>query len=125
MRTCWKTHGGHRYLYSDYSGLGTDVDTLAREVAIAKQITLREPDASVLKLVNVADSVGTPEGVEILRQSTADTKAKIRRVAVLGVTGLKQLMAQGIARMTGQTIRYFDTEREALDWLVSEEKPSS
>lgn len=124
MKSCWKTYRGHLILYSDYSGLDTDVQALAREVAGSEKLSYSQPDHSILNLVNVAGSVGTPEGVEILRKSAADTKHKTKRIAVLGVTGLKQLMAEGIARITGQTIRYFKTEQEALDWLISEEKPA-
>lgn len=123
MRSCWKTHKGHLILYSDYSGLDTDVQALAREVAGSEKLSYSRPDGSILNLVNVTGSVGTPEGLEILKKSAADTKRKTKRIAVLGVTGLKQLMAEGIARITGQTIRYFNTEEEALDWLIRDEQP--
>lgn len=123
MGSCWRTYRGHLILYSDYSGLDTDTQALAREVAASEKLSYSRPDGSILNLVNVTGSVGTPEGVEILKKSAADTKHKTRRIAVLGVTGLKQLMAEGIARITGQTIRYFDTEGEALEWLVRDEQP--
>ena len=121
MKSCWKEYKGHRILYSDYGGLGTDVEALVREVAGSEKLNLSEPDGSVLNLVNVEGSVGTPEGVEILKKSAIDTKHKTKRIAVLGVTGLKQFLAQGIARMSGQTIRYFDSEEQALEWLIKDQ----
>jgi hypothetical protein len=121
MKSCWKNYRGRQILYSDYGGLGADVETLAREVADSERFSFSQPDGSILNLVNVEGSVGTPEGVEMLKKSAIDTKRKTKRIAVLGVTGLKQFLAQGIARISGQDIRYFDTEAEALDWLVQEE----
>jgi hypothetical protein len=37
---------------------------------------------------------------------------------VLGVTGIKRTLADLLTRLTGQQLRYFDTESDAKDWLV-------
>jgi hypothetical protein len=73
-----------------------------------------------------ADSVGLPgtnmtsELMPILNASSAMTKDHIRKTAVLGVTGVKRTLADLLTRLTGQQLKYFDSETAAKDWLVAD-----
>jgi hypothetical protein len=111
-------HQGHKVLYSDYSNLGTDLDALAKELATSEELCLSQPDGSVLNLANVEGSFGTVQGVEMLKKAAVAKKHKMKKTAVLGATGVRALLAQGIAKVSGTNIRYFDDRESALAWLV-------
>ncbi len=42
----------------------------------------------------------------------------VEKTAVVGVTGLKKVLADAIAKFSGTHTKYFATKEEALDWLV-------
>ena len=118
MKTHWILHEGHKILYSDYSGLGSDLDALAKELAASEALCMSQPDGSVLNLANVEGSFGTTQGIEMLKKAALAKKHKMRKTAVLGATGVRALLAQGIAKITGTDIRYFGNCDSALAWLV-------
>ena len=45
------------------------------------------------------------------------------KTAVIGITGLKQILLQGYIRFTGSKLRTFDTLEEAKDYLVQGDFP--
>ncbi len=58
------------------------------------------------------------EAVQALKNSTKRTGALVERTAVVGVSGLKKVLADAIARFSGTNTKYFATRDDALDWLA-------
>lgn len=118
MKSTWLVHEGTRIQYADYSGFHADLEGLRAEVEFASEQTLREQVDSVLSLVNITDTSGTPEIVDYLKNAAVRTKPYIRKMAVVGVPGYKKILLRAVITFTGQDIKPFDSLEEAKDWLV-------
>jgi hypothetical protein len=69
-------------------------------------------------LVDVTGTMMNTEAVQALKASTKRDGAMVEKTAVVGVTGLKKVLADAIAKFSGTHTRYFDTKEEALEWLA-------
>ncbi len=69
-------------------------------------------------LVDITGTLLNSEAVQALKQTTKDDQNLVERTAVVGVTGLKKILADAIARFSGTNTRYFDTKEAALEWLT-------
>jgi hypothetical protein len=79
---------------------------------------MKQPLNSVLELVDVTDTTGSRQNVDILRGAVAVSKSHIRKVALIGITGVRYLIVQGVARITGMGFTMFDDVEKAKDWVV-------
>lgn len=118
MKSRWTTWKGQRVLYCDFSGFKSDVDSLKREVDAADQEIIKEPKGSVLLMADLRNTVASGQVVEMFKHSAVLTNPYVKKQAVIGVTGFKRFLADVVARFSGQGMRLFDTEGEAMDWLV-------
>ena len=119
MKSRWIDHRGARILLADYSGFGGVLEQLKPEVDYASELTVREPLNSVLSLVDVTCTSGTPEIMDLLKTAAATTKPYIRKMAVIGVEGYKKILLRAVVAFSGQTIHSCDTIEEAKDWLAA------
>lgn len=111
-------HKGKKVLYADYRGLMTTEQQIQ---CLDELEQLQHKSAVSLPILS------NFEGISIGAESIARTKEwgkrnelKIKRQALLGITGLKTILLRGYMAFTGQTnIKTFESEGEALDWLVS------
>ena len=69
-------------------------------------------------LVDVTGTNLNSAAVQALKETTRNDRALVERTAVVGVTGLKKVLADAIARFSGTNTRYFDTKEAALEWLT-------
>jgi hypothetical protein len=98
-----------------------DADALKRELIDVQAEVIKQPKNSLLVLSDFQDTNITSEMMPILNASSAMTKDHVRKTAVLGVTGIKRTLADLLTRLTGQSLKYFDGETAAKDWLVLED----
>jgi len=120
MESGWKTHNGKRFFYADYSDLDMDHEKLALENDRVDAMIRAEREGSVLAITNVENTVATREIMDILKKSAFRTKPYIIRHAVLGVSGIRKILADSIIRFSGQPIRLFDDMESAKEWLVED-----
>jgi len=119
MKSHWITHQGQRIFYADYSNFGTDMDALQLELNAVIATVSKEPPGSVIILNNVQATTGVPGATAMLRQTVAKTNPYVRKRAVIGLGGVRRGLLDIINLFTGRgTIHAFDTQQEALDWLV-------
>ena len=69
-------------------------------------------------LVDITGTLLNRGAVHALKQATRDDRALVERTAIVGVTGLKKILADAITRFSGTNTRYFDTKDAALEWLA-------
>lgn len=112
------THKGNVVYYADYRGLKTSEEqmkTLDDLVAMTKSSA-----GGDLILSNYEGVSLSTEYMNRIKAAGKEQKGKIKRQAVVGVTGLKTVLLNGYILFTGaNNIKSFSTEAEALDWLVS------
>ncbi len=101
MKSKWIDHRGAKILLADYSGFGGVLEQLKPEVESASELTLMEPKNSVLSLVNVDGTSGTPEIMDFLKTAAVRTKPHVRKMAVVGVQGYKKILLRAVTAFSG------------------------
>ena len=118
MKSKWTTWKGHRVIYCDFARFKSDVEALRAEIEAADREICKEPPASALLLVDLTDTVASGPAVALFKESAKLTTPYVKKQAVIGVSGFKRFLADAVARFSGQGMRLFDNESEAMDWLV-------
>jgi hypothetical protein len=115
----WIHHKGKKILYVDYAGATTDAELL--EVLDEQGKVLRESPSKSLVLSNFeGTSIGPGFMNEVKKRGQAMGDQVLERDAILGVSGLKDILLNGYISATGMRgkTRAFGSKEEALDWLV-------
>ena len=115
MSATWIEHKGKQILYVDFRNLRDEKveETVEEEVRMINNSPIK-----VLVLANVAGA--TIASLEKLKRvGKADIHPKIAKSALIGVTGLKEILLRGYNTFTGSSSQAFPSEDAALDWLVS------
>jgi hypothetical protein len=118
MKSKWLTHKEKRIMYCDYSNFEADQKSLQTEVNAVDEIICQQPENSVLVLADVRGSTTTLEAVETFKNSSARTTHHVRKVAVLGITGIRKILLDVVSHYSGQEMTIFDDIEKAKDWLV-------
>jgi hypothetical protein len=117
-RAYFAEHKGKKFLYIDLSK-GTVEEGLA-VIAKAKGIIRSQPEKSVLVFTDVTDARFNPEVTDALKEYVAGNKPYVVASAVIGVTGLKQILVNAIMKFSGRKLVMFNTKEQSLDWLVEQ-----
>jgi hypothetical protein len=117
MSTRWITHEGKRIIYTDFR----DCSSVAEmEVVFEKAIEMVLAEPGPVLTLNNFDGVSVPTAfLHKLRARGAVYSHKVKAKAVLGVTGVKKTLINTYSILTGIDARAFDTEAEAIAYLVS------
>lgn len=107
-------------MYCDFANFKSDVNALRVEVEAADQVIVKEPAASALLLIDMRNTVASGPAVELFKESAKLTASHVKKQAVIGVSGFKRFLADVVARFSGQGMRLFDTEAEAMEWLAGD-----
>ncbi len=120
MKSEWQVHQGKKFMYCNYANFQRDAEGLRQEVEAVDAIICELPEHSVLSLTDVRETVGTPEAMEVFKESASRTKQHILKQAVVGVGGLRRVLLNAVSRFSGQDMVPFDDIEAAKDWLVEE-----
>jgi hypothetical protein len=82
-----------------------------------KEIILKENKVSFF-LADYHHTYGTPDYMKAAKDFTQSTKHLVRKGAFLGITGPKVFLLRGITFFIEVDFKTFDSEEEALEWLV-------
>lgn len=119
MPAKWIDYKGKRVLYADYRKLSSK--EFVALLAEADVMILASP-TRVLYMGNIEDAAVSREVMGWLKQHGPETARKnVDKIAVVGVTGMKKILmdaVQGIFKKVAVPTRPFQTEEEALEWLV-------
>ncbi len=116
MSATWITHKGKKILYSTYGrqSFKEMMETLEQQVTL-----LKTSPEKVLLLDDFNDTHSSPEFLQQYKQWGKDIiRKKAKKNAMIGVTGLKQILFNAYVSFTGANIVLFATKAEALDYLV-------
>jgi hypothetical protein len=118
MKSKWITHQNKPIFFADYSDFSGRYDQLKTEIDGVTALITSQPKNSVCLLVDVNGTPGTPENVELLKNSAAACRPHVPKTGVVGVTGYRRMIMRTISRLSGMPLMAFDTLEEAKDWLV-------
>ncbi len=111
-------HKGKQILHLDLTNAkATEVVQLVRD---ATPVIAAQPAKSLRTLTDVTDMNFNTEAAEALKQFTKHNKPFVIAGAVVGVTGLKQIIYNAVLKFSGRNIVAFDTLEQAKDWLATQ-----
>jgi len=119
MSASWMDHKGKKILYLDFRGSKTE-DELIQVLLEAQQliVSARGQVLTVSNYEGVSVTTGFLNRLKDLGKQAVQSQ-RIEKLALLGITELKNVLVQGYLSATGQkNVRTFGKEAEALDWLV-------
>jgi hypothetical protein len=117
-RTKQLNHKGREIFHMDFSNLNNmeDINGVINE---GVRYIRSKPMNSLYCLTNISGMHFSNEIKEQFQTFVKGNKPFIKASAVVGLSGLQQILYNGIMRITGRDIKSFNTMDEAKDWLVS------
>lgn len=116
-RVRFVSHGAKKILRFDFSDL--DIEGAREVIAYGTRLVAQMPKHSVLTLTDVTRANYDKEITEALKEFTRHNKPHVIAGAVVGVSGLKKVIFQAVATVSGRSnLRLFDDLEAAKDWLV-------
>ena len=112
MVSNWINYKGKEILYHNYSNLKEEEYLKAMDDAY--KMSVGRPKKSVLCMINVADTYTTRNITKKAKQIMEDTKVYQKAIAIVGVSGVKRI----IAKMLVKGIYFATDETDAKEWLV-------
>jgi hypothetical protein len=111
-------HQGVNIYYIDFSNLGSapEVDQVMKE---SKSFIRSQKPASMITLANIEGMHFNGDIKELFTEFVSGNKPYVKASAIVGVSGLKQIVFNAIVKMTGREIRAFENVNVAKDWLVA------
>ncbi|HOO84789.1 MAG TPA: hypothetical protein PLS94_09510 [Prolixibacteraceae bacterium] len=111
-------HKGTRIYYIDFTNLRTEKEI--EEVMIESKTLIRS--SSKKSMINLANIEGMHFNNTIKELFTEYVKGNadyVQKSAIIGVTGLKRIVFNGIMKLTGRDVNCLNSVEEAKNWLTS------
>jgi hypothetical protein len=109
-------HNGKQILYIDFSECGPQ-ELIAR-IKESGRITRSQPEASLLTLTYVRNARFDRKVTQALKDYTNENKPYVRAAAVVGMSGLMQVILNAIVVFTRRKFATFESVDEAKEWLA-------
>ena len=109
---------GVQILYTDLAGCtpAQGIEALQRSVELVRN----RPADSVLSLVDVTDAGYNREAVRFMTEVVRGNRPHIRATAVVGATGIRRIVLNGLRRLSGRSFELFDDLESAKSYLVEQ-----
>jgi len=111
-------HQGKNIFYMDFSGLRNN-EEIAQVIQESKLFIRSQLPKSVYGLANIENMHFNNDIKDLFSDFVKGNKEFMRASAVVGVTGLKQIVFNGLMKVTGREVKSFDNINVAKDWLIS------
>lgn len=109
---------GKRVLFIDYAGC--EIAMLKAVSEEMHRVISQQPPNSVLTLNDVTGTSFDSESVAVLKSKVSANAPYVKRAAVIGISGLQQLIYEGIQKFSERKIPSFKSRQEALEYLVKD-----
>ncbi len=117
-RVKWIEHKGKQIIFLDYTKLNPrDGESFIDVLDEAKEFVLAAGN-NLLVLVDIRNSYGDSKITKRLKQDGKLEKPQIKKEAVVGISGAKEILLKGINLFSNIGITPFKDLEEAKDWLV-------
>jgi len=118
-RTQTINYQGKTIFLLDFSNLSAidEINAVAHE---AKAFIHRQAPHSQYTLTNIEGMHFNNQIKDIFVELAKSNKPYVRAGAIVGVTGMKQILFNGIMKLTGRDIKSFSSAEQAKSWLVAQ-----
>ncbi len=111
-------HKGKQLLQLDFSSSKPDeVLAIMKE---AKGVIAAQPPASIRIITDVTDAGFNSAVSDAMKEFVTHNKPYVTASAVVGITGLKQIIFNAVLKFSGRNLVAFDTLAKAKDWLAEQ-----
>jgi len=86
----------------------------------AKTFIQKQPTTSIVALTNIDGMHFNNEIRDMFSKFISGNKPHIKTSAIVGISGLKNILFNGLMRITGRDIKSFSDLDLAKNWLVSQ-----
>jgi len=113
-------HKGKKIIFVDFSNLHNieEIQAVAEE---SKKYVHAQPPKSAYTLTSVENTHFNNVIKDIFTELAKSNKPYVKAAALLGVTGLKQILFNGIMKLSGRDLKSFSSIDQAKDWLASDD----
>jgi hypothetical protein len=110
-------HQGKKILNIDFSNLkdNSQIQIVLNEV---KSYVHNQPPSSVFSLVNIYGMHFNNQVKDMFLEVVKSNKPYVKASAVVGVSGLLQIMFNGMMKITGRELKSFSDIEQAKSWLI-------
>jgi hypothetical protein len=118
-RTRFIDHKGHRILVLDYAGVH-DPREAVEAIQHSMEVVATHPPESLLVMTLVKDARYNAAVLQAMKQLAAHNRPYVKASAVVGMSGLHRIAYQAVMVFSRRKIPAFDTEAEALNFLLEQ-----
>ncbi len=110
---------GKKIIFLDYTGVSHHIENMFMKVLDEAREYILSEGNDLLILVDVRNSYATSNMVQKMKEDGKVERPFIKKEAVVGITGMKEVLLKGINLFAKLDIKPFKTIEEAKDWLVT------
>ena len=109
---------GKNFVYIDFSGLSSDKDYI-EIINQVEPVIAKYPENSVYTITNVQNLRFDSHTKEIAGKYTKNNKPYVKCGVVIGVDGIKKMMARAVMKLSGRkNLDFAFTKEQAIEWLL-------
>jgi hypothetical protein len=112
-------HKGKKILHLNFRA--AKAEEVIEIIGKAKAVIGAQPERSVRTLTDVTDAAFNSRVSEAMKDFVNHNKRFVTASAVVGVTGLKQIIYNAVVKFSGRNLVAFDTIEQARDWLSGQQ----
>lgn len=109
-------HKGKKILHINFADC--KADEVLTVIDQSKTVIRTQAHQSVFTLTDVTNTAFNSNVSDALKEFVVHNKPYVVAAAVVGVTGLKQIIYNAVMRFSGRKLTAFDSLPEAKDWLA-------
>jgi hypothetical protein len=111
-------HKGKQILHLNFTD--AKADEVIRIVQEATGVIAAQPPSSLRTLTDVTGMSFNAQASDAMKEFARHNKPYVTAAAVVGVTGLKQIIYNAVLKFSGRNLVAFDSSAKAKDWLVGQ-----
>jgi hypothetical protein len=109
---------GKKILFIDFSNLQS-IEEIGEVMNDIQSYVHVQPPLSVYSLTTLEGMHFNNTIKEMFAEIAKSNKPYVKAGAIVGITGLKQIMFNGIMKLSGRDVKCFDSIEQAKSWLAS------
>ncbi len=111
-------HSGKKVFHMDFTNLN-NVQEIKDVINESIKYIRIQPFGSTLTLTDLNGMHFSNEIKDLFSDFIKGNKPYVKAGAVVGLSGLQQILYNGLMKITGRDIKSFSNHQSAKDWLVS------
>ena len=112
----WIIYKNKEILFNDRSDLRNEA--IIQNVNNAVELIKKSGKKDILYFVDNTNTIIVPEVKEVIKKAGEELAPYIKKTAVIGLSSAQKILINVLSRLTGMSIKIFDTLNEGKEWLI-------